>query len=71
MTMPRVRTLLVLPTVVCAVLVPIFLGHALSTHDTTPVILAGAFLALALLLGAVQRGGARGDGAVPRTDPRH
>ena len=72
MTMPRIRTLLVLATVVCAVLVPVFLGHALAAHGTTPVILAGAFLGLALMLGAVQlRGGSGDDGDLPRADPRH
>jgi hypothetical protein len=68
--MSRFRTLLVLATVVCAVLVPVLLGHALAAHGATPVILAGAFLGLALVLGAVQL---RGAGAPERrrADPRH
>jgi hypothetical protein len=52
--MTLLRSLFMLGFVVCTVLVPIFIGHALAVHETRPLFYAAGLLALAAVLGLVQ-----------------
>ena len=63
--MSIVRSLLLLGTVACAVLGPIFLGHALAVHAVTPAVLALVFVAIAIVLGALQLRAGRGAADAP------
>ena len=46
--MAVLRIVVLLAGVVCAILFPLFFGHALSTHESRPIVIGGA----ALVLGA-------------------
>ncbi|MGH7553794.1 MAG: hypothetical protein ACREMQ_12280 [Longimicrobiales bacterium] len=54
--MTLLRSLFVLGFVVCTVLVPIFIGHALAMHETRPVFYAAGLLVAAAVLGILQLG---------------
>lgn len=51
--MDVIRTILTLGTVVTAVLVPVFVGHALAVHQTRPVLYALVLAVIAVGLGVV------------------
>lgn len=48
--MTVLRTIVLLAGVVSALLFPIFFGHALSTHETTPIVLGALGLVVGSLL---------------------
>jgi hypothetical protein len=52
--MTLLRSLFTLGFVVCLVLTPIFIGHALAVHESRPVFYAAGLLAVAAVLGILQ-----------------
>jgi hypothetical protein len=49
--MSVIRSLLMLATVVSAILVPLFIGHALAVHESGPLVGALAFFGVACATG--------------------
>ena len=58
--MSLIRSILVLGTVVSAVLVPLFIGHALASHENVWIVYGLIMLVVAAVLGFVVTRGAEG-----------